>query len=105
MALNKIALNLRELEEKKPIKVDIGDNHIMLVLIDGEVYAIDEACSHQGGPLEEGTLQNYTITCPWHGATYDVRTGKGSDDTPWGEGQRSYKVSVDKGSGEISIET
>lgn len=36
-------------------------------------YAIDAACSHEGGPLEEGTLQGYEVECPWHGSKFDVK--------------------------------
>jgi nitrite reductase/ring-hydroxylating ferredoxin subunit len=41
----------------------------------GRFHAIDDACSHQGGPLSEGTLDGTVVTCPWHGARFDVTTG------------------------------
>src|SRR5258707_15319326 len=38
----------------------------------GRVYAIDDVCPHDGAPLSEGTLEGATVTCPWHGAEFDV---------------------------------
>lgn len=43
---------------------------------DDEWWALDGICSHQGGPLARGKLQGCTITCPWHGWQYDVRSGQ-----------------------------
>ncbi len=92
-----------DLKESKPIRVDANGKPVMLVLIEGKVYAIDPVCSHREGPLEQGLLEGYNIKCPWHGAIYDVRTGKGHEETPWGPGQASYKVDV-SASGEITVD-
>ncbi len=43
--------------------------------VDGVVTAIDGICPHQGGPLAEGLVEGTTVTCPWHGWPFDVRTG------------------------------
>lgn len=43
--------------------------------IDGEYYAIEDVCTHDGGPVAEGELEGYTIICPRHGAHFDVRSG------------------------------
>ena len=42
---------------------------------DGRFYAIDNSCTHRGGPLGEGELDGTTVTCPWHGWRWDVTTG------------------------------
>jgi len=42
----------------------------------GEFYAVDDVCSHDGGPLDQGELDGYNIECPRHGAKFDVRTGR-----------------------------
>jgi nitrite reductase/ring-hydroxylating ferredoxin subunit len=57
-------------------KVQVGGKHIALFNIDGNYYAIDDTCTHKGGPLSEGHISGTTITCPWHGATFDVKTGE-----------------------------
>jgi 3-phenylpropionate/trans-cinnamate dioxygenase ferredoxin subunit len=44
--------------------------------IDGEYFAIDNVCTHDGGPLGEGRLQRGRVICPRHGAAFDARTGK-----------------------------
>jgi 3-phenylpropionate/trans-cinnamate dioxygenase ferredoxin subunit len=43
---------------------------------DGEFYAVDDICTHDGGSLDQGELQGYNIECPRHGARFDVRTGR-----------------------------
>jgi len=48
---------------------------VAVFLIDGAYYAIDDVCTHDGGPLAEGTLEGAVIECPRHGARFDVRTG------------------------------
>jgi 3-phenylpropionate/trans-cinnamate dioxygenase ferredoxin subunit len=49
---------------------------IALANVDGEYYAIDDVCTHDGGPLDQGEVFGDQIECPRHGARYDVRTGK-----------------------------
>ncbi len=55
--------------------VEIGDKKIALFNVDGAYYAIDDTCTHRGGPLSEGELEGAEVTCPWHGAIYNVTTG------------------------------
>jgi len=56
--------------------VDLDGRAIALFNVDGEFFAIDDVCTHDGGPLAEGELQGSEIRCPRHGARFDVRTGK-----------------------------
>jgi nitrite reductase/ring-hydroxylating ferredoxin subunit len=49
---------------------------IALANVEGTVYAFGDSCRHEGGPLSAGVLIEETVTCPWHGWTYSVRTGK-----------------------------
>jgi 3-phenylpropionate/trans-cinnamate dioxygenase ferredoxin subunit len=56
--------------------VDIDGNLIVVFNIAGEFWAIADVCSHDDGPLGEGELDGYEISCPRHGAEFDVRTGK-----------------------------
>ena len=48
--------------------VDVGARRIALFNVDGTFYAIDDECTHRGGPLSEGMLMREEVTCPWHGA-------------------------------------
>ena len=56
--------------------IELGDRAIALFNVDGKFYAIDDVCTHDGGPLAEGELNGCEIQCPRHGARFDVRTGK-----------------------------
>lgn len=57
--------------------VKAGGNDIVLCNCDdGKVYAVSRTCTHVGGPLDEGTLEGYILTCPWHHSQFDVRSGK-----------------------------
>ena len=56
--------------------VEVNDKEIALFNIDGSFYAIDNTCTHVGGPLSEGELDGAHVTCPWHGAIFDVTTGQ-----------------------------
>ncbi len=49
---------------------------IALFKIDGEVYALDNACPHSEGPLGEGELERSVVTCPWHAWQFDVTSGE-----------------------------
>jgi 3-phenylpropionate/trans-cinnamate dioxygenase ferredoxin subunit len=44
--------------------------------VDGEYYAIEDVCTHDGGPLDQGDLEGDEIECPRHGARFNVRTGQ-----------------------------
>lgn len=56
--------------------VDLGDKEIALFKIDGEIYAINNACPHRQGPLGEGELQEKVVTCPLHRWQFDVTNGR-----------------------------
>ena len=53
----------------------INGGKIAICNVDGEFFAIEDVCTHDGAPLDQGTLQGNIITCPRHGATFDVTTG------------------------------
>ena len=55
--------------------VEMNDKALALFNIDGTIYAIDNTCVHRGGPLGEGDLEGDTVSCPWHGWQYNVKTG------------------------------
>jgi 3-phenylpropionate/trans-cinnamate dioxygenase ferredoxin component len=56
--------------------VDLDGRAIALFNVEGDYFAIDDVCTHDGGPLAEGELEGAEIRCPRHGARFDVRTGK-----------------------------
>ncbi len=57
-------------------EVMAGDKVVALYNVEGVFCALDGVCPHAGGPLGEGTLRGSTVTCPWHGWQFDVKTGE-----------------------------
>jgi 3-phenylpropionate/trans-cinnamate dioxygenase ferredoxin subunit len=56
--------------------VEVDDRLVVLFHVGGQFYAIDDVCTHDGGPLGEGALDGYTIAGPRHGAKFDIRDGR-----------------------------
>lgn len=56
--------------------VEVDETLVVLVHTAGHFYAIDDVCTHDGGPLGEGELDGFAIACPRHGAKFDVRDGR-----------------------------
>ena len=56
--------------------VEIDDRLVVVIHTAGHFYAIDDVCTHDGGPLGEGELEGHTIACPRHGAKFDIRDGR-----------------------------
>lgn len=54
---------------------NVGRYEIALFNVDGNYYALENACPHQGGPIAEGWVEHLTVTCPWHAWCFDLRTG------------------------------
>src|ERR687890_639925 len=95
--------NKKDLQEGSLLKVEPEGKPIVLSLVNGKVYAMDAVCSHEGVPLEEGTLEGYNLTCPWHYAIFNVRNAKVSDQTVWATDLNSYAVQVEEATGDILI--
>lgn len=64
-----------ELLEMQAKRVEINDTPLLLYRRYGHVYVIGAVCSHAGGPLDEGTFEEYCVTCPWHDSVFDLRDG------------------------------
>jgi len=54
---------------------DVDGLWIAVFNVGGQYYAIEDVCTHDGGPLAEGEVYGYEIECPRHGARFDLRTG------------------------------
>ncbi|MET1153602.1 Rieske 2Fe-2S domain-containing protein [Arthrobacter sp.] len=64
-----------ELADGRPQRAQVGDLSLVLYRSGGTVRALDSVCSHMGGPLDEGTVDDGCITCPWHGSTFRLADG------------------------------
>ena len=90
------AVTVAKASEIKPGQgksVEVNGKAIAVFNVDGTFYAIDDTCTHVGGPLSEGSLSGTTVTCPWHGAEFDVTCGKHLS-PPASAGVACYKVTV-----------
>jgi nitrite reductase/ring-hydroxylating ferredoxin subunit len=70
------AAALAELASDQPTAVTLNGTRVALVRVGDRVHALGDVCTHQGGPLSEGRLSGARLACPWHGWTYDVRSGQ-----------------------------
>ena len=75
MHLQKIATT-NEISNGEMKSFVIKDKEILIVNVHGEFFAIDNRCSHMGGNLSEGTLEDDIIICPRHGSRFNVRNGE-----------------------------
>lgn len=71
-------VNIATIDELKPGErmVTTGRHWVALFNVEGTFYAIDDVCTHDDGPLADGELDGCIITCPRHGATFDIRNGE-----------------------------
>ena len=53
----------------------VESTRVAVARSNGQLYAVQDLCSHDDGPLGDGTLEEYAIVCPRHGAKFDIRTG------------------------------
>ncbi|MFZ3469487.1 bifunctional 3-phenylpropionate/cinnamic acid dioxygenase ferredoxin subunit [Streptomyces sp. 4.24] len=72
------ACALSELEEDTPKRVELDGTPVSLVSTAGEVFAINDICSHANVSLSEGEVEDCMIECWLHGSAFDLRTGKPS---------------------------
>jgi len=70
-----IAGKTADLPPGKMIKVSVDGRDILIANIDGNYYATDDSCTHSGASLSEGELNGSTVTCGWHKAEFDCKTG------------------------------
>ena len=84
---------LSQLHEKRGTLVCVNGEDIAIFRINGNLYAINNVCAHQHfSMLHDGRVEEFSVTCPMHGWTYDMRTGKSIT----GEGRVAvYNVKID----------
>ena len=91
--------NADDLQPGQAKLASAGDQRLALFNVGGTRYAIADTCTHRGGPLSDGALED-DVTCPWHGARFCVRDGH-VQGPPAHESVTSYPVRVTDGSIEI----
>ncbi len=68
--------SVSDLAEGSAKTVEVNGKAIALFNVGGAIYALDNTCLHRGGPLGDGLLEGDTVTCPWHGWQYKIKTGE-----------------------------
>jgi len=82
--------------------VQVDDKKIALFQVEGGFYALDDTCTHRGGPLSEGEIEGEQVTCPWHGAIYNITSGQVLS-PPAPQGVASYPVRVEGTAIEVEV--
>jgi 3-phenylpropionate/trans-cinnamate dioxygenase ferredoxin subunit len=85
-----------EVSDPGSILVEVGERLVVLIHAAGHFYALDDICTHDGGPLSEGPIdaQEKTIACPRHGAKFDIRNGAAVT-MPATKATKSHEVKVE----------
>ena len=83
-----------EVPDPGKLLVEVEDVLVALFHVGGEFFALDDVCTHDGGPLADGTLDDHTIACPRHGAKFDIRTGAALT-MPATRATRSHEVKIE----------
>ena len=68
--------SLSQLRDDEAYPVKLGERPIALYRLDGQVYAIDDVCTHEFAVLSQGFIEGRAIECPLHQAKFDIATGK-----------------------------
>lgn len=82
--------------------LEVNGKKIVIFNVAGSFYAIDDTCSHRGGSLSQGMIEGEKVTCPWHGAVFDIRSGEVLG-PPAPKGVARYNVRVDGVQIEVEI--
>ena len=82
--------------------VELNGVRIAIFNVDGAFYAMSDTCTHASGPLSEGELDGTVVTCPFHGATFDIKTGAALG-PPASDGVRIYEVKTEGGNVLVKI--
>jgi len=91
-----------ELKPGQTRLVEVKGKEIALFNVDGVFFAIDNACTHEQGPLAEGDVEGHQVTCPLHGAMFDIRTGEVLG-PPAYDDVATYPVRVTGGEVEVEV--
>ena len=85
-----------ELQPGQMKAVDVGDDRVLIVNLNGSYHAMDDTCSHAFAALSEGDIAGGEIECPLHGATFDIATGEALS-PPASQPLTLYQVRVEDG--------
>jgi nitrite reductase/ring-hydroxylating ferredoxin subunit len=88
-------VRVSKLEDRKPFKVLVDGEDVLLAKIDGDIYAVNDICTHSEVSLSEGDIEGCAIECWLHGSSFDLRTGARSG-PPATADLQTYKVVIEE---------
>jgi 3-phenylpropionate/trans-cinnamate dioxygenase ferredoxin component len=88
-------VKLADMKDKGTIRLEYPPFDILVAFVDGQVYAIEDACNHAGASLAEGWLEDNCVVCPMHGYVFDLANGKLLRPRGLCGDQRTYRVSIE----------
>lgn len=95
---------LEEISEPGTKVYEAGKRRFLVARWEGKLYAIDDRCTHDNGPLGEGELEDGQVECPRHGARFDIKTGQATC-LPAVGGVTVYSVEVRDGDIYVGLPT
>jgi nitrite reductase/ring-hydroxylating ferredoxin subunit len=94
--------SISEIAPGQGLLVNANGTEIALFNVDGNYFALSNACTHEEGPLAEGEISGHEVICPWHGAKFDIRTGEVLG-PPAYDAVTRYEVRVTGGDIEVAV--
>ena len=82
--------------------VEVEGMKIAIFNLEGQFYAIEDTCTHADGPLSQGEISGEEVTCPWHGACFNIKTGEATT-PPAVTAVESFSIRVSDGEIEIEL--
>ncbi len=86
--------SVSDMPDSGRLTLEVEDRLVVLLLVDGNFFCVDDVCTHDGGPLGDGTLEGHCLACPRHGAQFDIRTGRAMT-MPATEATGHHEVQID----------
>ena len=87
---------LADFEPGRGRMVDVNGRHVAIFRLGDDLYALDNLCLHRGGPLCDGDISNGVVTCPWHGWSYQIKTGMMVQDPRVGVDRHEVRLDGDQ---------
>jgi 3-phenylpropionate/trans-cinnamate dioxygenase ferredoxin subunit len=88
-------VSLAELKVKGLLRLEHPPYHVLVAWIDGDVFAIEDACNHAGASLAEGWVEGRCVVCPMHAYVFDLRTGELQRPKNLCDDQRTYDAEIE----------
>ncbi len=96
MAFQK-AIKTSDVPQGGVAKAVVNRRELAIIHRGGTFFALDGICTHEAGPLGEGTIDGEELVCPWHEGRYNIQTGEANPETDWVRDITSFPVKVQDG--------